>query len=159
MADAERSTQEPEAELRLTRPADVGEVLVAVGGAALAASLFLPWFEPRAVPALLPAPSAAVTGWEAFRVADVLLLAIAVAVVVIALLETASERPTPDLVAALLGWLALAVVIYAGARPHLILRSPSLPLPSIGYFAALASAGAVVVGALWGAISRRGGSA
>jgi hypothetical protein len=76
----------------------VGEWIVAVSGAALLLSLFLPWYETDG--------GAAATGWEGLAVVDVVLAGIVAAVVAL-LLVTATQR-VPAVPVALDSLVALA---------------------------------------------------
>jgi hypothetical protein len=80
-----------------------GESIVAVSGAALLLSLFLPWYEAN--------DGAAATGWEGLAVLDVV-LAVIVAAVVALLLVTATQR-VPAVPVALDSLVALAGLVAA----------------------------------------------
>jgi len=86
-----------------------GEVLAAVGGAALIASLFGDWYGARA-------RAAGATGWQAFGILDVLLTLLAL--MAFALLAAQATRRTPALPVALAvltstaGLVAVLLVLY-----------------------------------------------
>jgi hypothetical protein len=143
----------------------IGVLLVAGGAIALVASLWLPWFaEPRVCIEIVGVPCPPVlnhTAWEAFRVADVLLVAFAVIAIAGAVAEPPiATRLAPRLglepalggrlawlAVAAAGWLAICVSIYAVNRPNLPV-SPGR-VTDAGYFVALLAGGAIVGGAWW----------
>jgi len=115
----------------LTRRFDIGPVLLALGAVLLLVALFLDWYGP-------------LTAWNAFEVADVLLAALAVAVLVTAVglmapeLEYVEQRFVP--------WIAGATFVLVAAE---LLDPPpgagGEPLRT-GAWLALASAVVIVIG-------------
>jgi hypothetical protein len=132
-----------------------GELVAAGACLALIASLFLPWYElPVAFPLpgpegslQLPRPDGSLTGWEAFRVADVLLALLAGAGLVFLVTARALGLPVLCALTAAAGWGAVAVVLYGHFRPSALgaVGAYSAP-PSFGFFVALCAGGGMLLG-------------
>jgi hypothetical protein len=90
----------------------LGEAVAGIAGAVLVGSLFLDWFEASGV---------GVSAWEAFEVADVILLAVGLAGILVALLAaTQSKSDLPTAGAALTvvaGAVATVIVLYREMNP------------------------------------------
>ena len=80
-----------------------GEWIVAVSGAALLASLFLPWYEPEA------------SGWEALSAGDVIIALVAAAALALSLITATQRVPAVPIsfeaVMVLLGFVAAVLVL------------------------------------------------
>jgi hypothetical protein len=131
-----------------------GELLAAVSSLGLVAALFLPWYDP-VVQAQTPdgertpgdlTPS----GWEAFELADVVLVVMAALGLLAFLTARALLSRLPYVIAAAAGWFAVTVVLYSFWRPdHLEGLATFSGLPGGGFFfLGLFSAGAMAGGAL-----------
>jgi hypothetical protein len=102
----------------------VGEIVAGAGGAGLLASLFLPWYGTDAAGCPAPpasCPTSEATGFEAFGVLDVVLVAAAVAAIALLLLE--ATQPTAAIpvawsaITALLGLVAVPWALYRTLDP------------------------------------------
>jgi hypothetical protein len=126
---------------------------IAIAAAVIIVSLWLPWYEPTTEVAARGASS--VSGWEAFRVADALIAVGGVALLASTAVAAALCWRSAFLALALGGWLAAAIVVFAG--PHAAIEDTALG-PAIedstlefrflydyaaGYYLALAAAGAI----------------
>ena len=126
-----------------------GRVVVAGSAVLLLASLFLPWYE--LVVLVSPVPGrydGNPTGWESFESADVGLAAIAVVTAALAVAEWTLGLRILLLPIALLGALAVAVVLYSYYRPAAFTGQIAGTPPNVGWFAALCGGGGVTVGGL-----------
>lgn len=117
----------------MTRRFDVGPLLLALGGLALVAALFLRWF-------------GALSAWDAFEITDLLLAALGVAAVVLAL---GLISPGGDyLDRRWLPWIVGAVVVVVAVE---LIDPPPVAAgrePGTGAWLALAAAGLMLVGAV-----------
>ncbi|CAA9501307.1 MAG: hypothetical protein AVDCRST_MAG17-1404 [uncultured Solirubrobacterales bacterium] len=155
---------------RSRRAADLGRVCAVGGAAIIVGSLFLPWvgiagstYAPLDNP--FP-PGQALTGLEAFSISDVLLVILAVVVAGAVLLSLRSDRPGPDLMAAIAAGLALAGILVSISRPAGVLfpQTATILAPGAGRFVLLYGAtvgivGATValLGAVWATLRRTSG--
>jgi hypothetical protein len=135
----------------------VAQGLIGAAGIALFASLFLPWFEPQ--PDYCPPGSACpppldpvvlrpdVTGWEAFRTADILLALASLAAVALTVVASRLRLRLLYLGVALIGGAAIVLAMVAVERP----ANPGAFSVRIhvGYALALLSGGGITLGALW----------
>lgn len=128
----------------------LGEIVAGASGAALLASLFLPWYGTDAIGC--PAPPAPcrpteATGFEAFGALDVMLVVTALAGLALLLLEV--TQPTHAVTVA---WAAITALIALVAVPWALYRTLDAPAAAelldarFAYLGLLASAG-VAVGA------------
>jgi len=128
----------PSRPLRASRRLRAGEWIVAVSGAVLLVSLFVPWYGDA-------------SGWEALTVIDLLLALVALAAV--ALLAVAASQEVPAVPVAVSALVALAGLV---GLVLVLLRVASLPDGADGrdwgLWLALAGALGVVAGA-WAAMS------
>jgi peptidoglycan/LPS O-acetylase OafA/YrhL len=117
----------------------LGEWMLAAAGAALLASLFMPWYEVK--------HGASSTGWESFSLADLVLTAVAgMAVLAWVLTATQSTTPLPTSFTALTTLAGFAASILVLVR---IMVAPDVGPPADpdwGAFAGLAGALGVVAG-------------
>ena len=137
-----------------------GELLAAVSSLGLIVALFLPWYDPvvqaqrpdgeRTPDDLTP------SGWEAFELADIVLVVMAALGLLAFLTARALLSRLPYVIAAGAGWFAVTVVLYSFWRPdHLEGLATFSGLPGGGFFLALFSAGALTGGALVALLARR----
>jgi hypothetical protein len=118
-----------------------GEWLAGAAGAALIVSLFLDWYTAR---------PAALSGWEAFAVTDVLLALLALSGPVLLVLQAAKESPAlptgASIVCATCGALAAALVLV-----RLLVEPQADRVTGLEYGAwiGLASALALLAGGWW----------
>lgn len=135
----------------------VGVLLAVGGGIALLASLWLPWYSTplyciQVVGARCPR-GVQVSAWDAFQVADAALAVLAVGAIAGALAGPAIAGRFAWLAVAAVGWVALALTLYA------INRATAAPVPGrvtdAGYFVALLAGGGIVGGAWWEILRRR----
>jgi hypothetical protein len=141
-------------------------VLLVVGGAVvLLVSLWLPWFSVSPVCAQelgVPCPRAVrFSAWESFRIADVMLAALAGVAILGALagpgvatrlapvlgLEPVVARALARLGVAATGWVAVCLSLYAVDRPSLAVVPGYVT--DAGYLTALLAGGAIVGGGWW----------
>jgi hypothetical protein len=87
----------------------LGEWVAAVGGVGLAASLFLPWYEPTVGVDLEHDIGPELTGFESFSVLDLYLVIVALLPLALALLQATRRSPTLPVGAAVLTVLVGAV--------------------------------------------------
>jgi hypothetical protein len=116
---------------------------IAIAAAVIIVSLWLPWYEPTTEVA---ARGASLSGWEAFRVADALIAVAGVALLASTAVAAALCWRSAFLALALGGWLAAAIVVFAG--PHVAIGDSVLGFRlgydyAAGYYLALAAAGAI----------------
>jgi hypothetical protein len=90
----------------------LGEAAAGIAGAVLVVSLFLDWFE---------GPGVGISAWEAFEVADVILLAVGLAGILVAVLAVTHSKSDLPIVGAALtvvaGAVATAIVLYRELNP------------------------------------------
>jgi membrane protease YdiL (CAAX protease family) len=109
--------------MRRLRPADVA---AGVAGVALLVTLFLPWYEPRGVPAVAGWTAYAplgrrLTAWQSLTVVDILLaLAALTAIAIVVVTATASGPAKPvasALIATVASGIALLLVLWRALDP------------------------------------------
>ena len=135
----------------------VAQGLICAAAIALFASLFLPWFEPGYCPPDTFCPPEDrhlyghlrpdVTGWEAFRTADILLAMASLAAVALTGVASLLRLRLLYLGVALIGGAAIVLAMAAVERP----AHPDAVGATIhaGYVLALLSGGGITLGALW----------
>ena len=133
--------------------AALGRLLVLASSLVLFGSLFLPWYDVIVIE-IADGPDRYVSAWDAFRYADALLAAIALAGAAVVAVERFVRARGPYLALALAAWLAVAVIVTGYFWPALgRLGSPPEARPSIGFFAALCAAGAMMLGSVWASLA------
>ena len=128
---------------------------MALGATTLLASLFLPWYA-RTVIMIAGGPPPWVTGWQAFRFADLLLAGVAGAGLALVAVERRWPARRAYFILAPGSWAAVAVVVQAafGAAVGEVVESPP-GTPFIGWLAGLAGAAAMALGSTWAGIAKR----
>ena len=135
--------------------AALGRLLVLAGSLLLFGSLFLPWYGVIVIE-IADGPDRWMSAWDAFRYADALLGAIALAGAAVVAVERFARARGPYLLIALASWLAVAVIVTGYFWPAIgPLGSPPEAPPSIGFFAALCAAGGMMLGSAWASLAER----
>ena len=116
-------------------------LVVLLGAAALAVSLFLRWFEVRS-------GGPTYTAWQAFSKADIALAVAAAGGGVAVLLGFPTRQRWPYLGGAIAGALAAALIIYLVSRPPGA-NVATGAVTDYGTFVGLAGSLVLVVGSLW----------
>jgi peptidoglycan biosynthesis protein MviN/MurJ (putative lipid II flippase) len=120
-------------------------LLVLAGSVALAASLFLRWYEVRR-------GGPTYTAWETFSKADIALAVAAAGGAVAAVLAFITRQRWPYLGGAIAGSLAAALIVYLVSRPP----GTSVAVGAVtdyGAFVGIAGALILVVGAVWSGLA------
>jgi hypothetical protein len=123
-----------------------GEIVAGAGCLTVLAALFLPWYE-LAVALELPQPDGSLNAWEAFRLADIALLLLALFGLCMLAVSRAFGLPILLAPIALAAWGVLVVTIYSYFRPAALgVPGPYPGPPGLGFLIALCGSGGMLLG-------------